>query len=349
MNKKQYEKNVKQESKVVYVPVEKVNNKPHQFNLKSYGQISPVTELMVSFEVQGKLIQGNKRLKPGVKFSKNEILYNIDRQEFIFSIASRKTSLAGMVAQAIPDIILDYPSQEKNWKKFSNALSPNRLLPELPPFSSEKERLFWTTRNVLTEYYNILSLEKRVEKYVYIAPFSGTVVEVYSEPGSIINPGVQIAKIARTGDYELKVPVALSVLERYKKQGNAEFTDSEGKLIATGSILRVSDVVNQSTQSADVYYSVEPVNDAQIYNGMYLNVSINHKTVNNTVILPRTAVSDDKVYVLKGNKLEPISITNLGAYSDSVYVTGLQDGQEVVLEQVTKLGKGITYKRSDRE
>ena len=86
-----------------------------------------------------------------------------------------------------------------------------------------------------------------------------------------------------------------------------------------------------------------------IYNGMYLNVSIDHKTVSNTVILPRTALTDDKVFVLQGDKLKPVTITKLGAYSDSVYVTGLVNGQQVVLEQVTTIADGIKYDKAERD
>lgn len=353
LNKKEYNKSMKEESKTVFLPVDTVQNSLHTITLTSYGQVSPITELMVSFEVQGKLIEGKQRLKPGVKFKKGTILYKIDRQELAFTIAARKTSLAGMVAQSMPDIALDYPSQVKKWETFMFNLSPNKLLPELPEFANPKERLFWTTRNMLTEYYNILSLENRMEKYDYFAPFSGTVIEVYSEPGSIVNPGVQIAKIARTGEFELKVPVALEDLAHYEAQKVAAFTNSDGKLIGNGTILRVSDVVNQRTQSADVYYSVKPVNDAKVYNGMFLNVTIDRKVEKNIMPLPRTAVKkgqtgSDIVFILKENKVFAKEIKVVASIPDTTYVQGLSDGQKVVLEEFGKPSKDITYKGISR-
>lgn len=344
-NKKPYKKNTKEESKTVYVPAEEVKNMPHEMTMNSYGQISPVTELMVSFEVQGRLLEGSNRMKPGISFRKSQVLYKLDRQELALTIASRKTALAGMVAQSMPDIVLDFPTEVKKWDSFLTALKPDVLLPELPPFSNTKERLFWTTRNMLTEYYNILSLEKRMEKYAYIAPFSGTVLEIYAEPGSIVNPGVQVAKIARTGEFELKVPVPLEDLDNYKNQKTAEFINSDGVVVATGNIIRISDVVNQRTQSADIYYSVKPSGDARIYNGMYLNVSIKTEAKKNTVILPRTAVNDSQVFTLSGTKLTPQEVQIVGNKPDSVYVRGLKDGQMVVMEQVGKPSQDIIYKR----
>lgn len=343
MNKKEYSKSIKEESKTVFLPIDTVQNSLHTITLTSYGQVSPITELMISFEVQGKLIEGKQRLKPGVKFSKGTILYKVDRQELALTIAARKTSLAGMVAQSMPEIAMDYPSEAKKWETFMFSLNPNKLLPQLPEFSNSKERLFWTTRNMLTEYYNILSLENRMEKYDYFAPFSGTVIEVYAEPGSIVNPGVQVAKIARTGEFELKVPVALEDLESYEAQKVATFTNSDGKLIGNGTILRVSDVVNQRTQSADVYYSVKPVDKSKVYNGMYLNVTIDRQVEKSIMPLPRKAVNNGIVYILKDNQVFAKEIDVVASIPDTIYVKGLSDGEQVVLEDFGKPSKDIKY------
>lgn len=348
MNKKDYEKTVKSESKTKFVPVEVVKNETHLMTLNSYGQVSPVTELLVSFEVQGKLIQGDKRLKPGVSFRKGELLYKVDSKEYVTSIMSRKTALTGLIAQSMPDFALDFPQQKQKWEEFMLSITAAGLLPELPGTSSEKERLFWTTRNVLTEYYNILSMESRVAKYFYYAPFSGTITEVYSEPGSIANPGAQIAKIARTGEFELKVPVSLEVLDHYKNQKKAKFTNSEGNIIATGSVIRVSDVINQRTQSADVYYSVKPSGEQQIYNGLYLNVILDVETETNSTLLPRTAVNEGKVAILNNGKVEFREVVQLGEKTDSLYVSGISDGQTVILEQIGKISDEITYKPIER-
>ena len=106
-------------------------------------------------------------------------------------------------------------------------------------------------------------LEERLRKYTYTAPFDGTVVEIYAEPGSIVNPGGRIAKIAKTGDFEVKVPINTNLLERYRKEGTATFTNAKGTIVGTGKIIRVSDVINQRTQSADVYYSIQPAKGSE--------------------------------------------------------------------------------------
>ena len=241
-------------------------------------------------------------------------------------------------------IELDFPSERQKWMRFLENLDPFKMLPELPAIRSEKERMFITSRTILTEYYNLKSQEERMLKYFYAAPFNGTVVAIYAEPGAIANPGGQIAKIAKSGDYEVKVPISMADLKLYKENSTADFYDSKNKKIATGKIIRISDVINQQTQSADVYYSVNALPENQIYHGMYLNVSINKESDKETVTLPRVAVKDGKVKVLNNGKLSSVDVMIVSSKPDSVYVTGLTNGQSVVLEQVETNDSKVKFK-----
>ena len=343
-NKKEDVKTVKEVNSTIYVPITKTTNKLQSMSIVSYGQITPNTELVVSFEVQGKLIQGGTNLKPGSKFSKGQILYRIDNTEAFYTLSARKASLTNLVLNAMPDIEMDYASEKNKWLNFIEDLNPGKMLPELPKMNSSKERMFITSKNILSEYFNLKSLESRMEKYFYAAPFSGTVVENFAEPGSIINPGSQIAKIAKTGDFEVKVPINVSDLEVFKQKSTASFTNSSGEQIGSGKIIRISDVINQQTQSIDVYYSIKPVNNKQIYHGIFVNVTINQEAIKETMSLPRTAVKNKKVIVLEGSKLVAHEIEIAGSRPDTLFVTGLKNGQKVVLEQLEEINSKYKYK-----
>jgi len=342
-NKKEYSKTIKEEQSVVFVPVRKVKNQLQKMSLISYGQITPNSEIIVSFEVQGKLEKGYATMKPGTNFRKGQILYRVNNEEAFYTLSARKSSLSNLVLNALPDIELDYPSEKSKWIQFMDDLAPNKMMPELPAFKNNKERMFLTSRNIITEYYNLKSLESRMEKYFYAAPFSGTIIAIYAEPGAIANPGGQIAKIAKTGDFEVKVPISMEDLDMYKNKSTAEFQDSKGKTIADGKIIRVSDVINQQTQSADVYYSIKARTGEKVYNGMFVNVSINKEATKETMTLPRASVKNNKVRVLEKNNLKEIEVIINGSKPDSVFVTGLMDGQLILLEQVEEVDSKVKY------
>lgn len=335
-------------SKVVYVPIRSVKNEIRTSEITSYGQISPIIEIDIAFEVQGRLQKGSITMKPGIRFSAGQVLYSVDVEETKQTLNARKIQFANLLIGAMPDIELDYPSQTNKWIDFLNQIQTNKSLPELPAINSGKERMFLTSRSILSEYYNIKSLEERYKKYTYTAPWSGTVVEVVSEPGSIINPGVKIARIAKTGDFEVKVPITLSQIEMYKSKGTAIFTNSKGEKVGTGTILRISDVINQSTQSVDVFYSIKPSGNVMIYNGMFLNASISQKVTFESMAIPRMAVKDNKINVLQDGKLISREIEIMNTKPDTVFVTGLKNGESVVLEQIQTIEKDKTYKGINR-
>ncbi len=342
-NKKKIEKSTKSEKKIVYVPVSKVKNKMKSFSLISYGQITPHTELIVSFEVQGKLEKGNLAMKPGVNFKKGQILYRINNEEAFYTLSGRKSALANLILSVMPDIEMDFPSEKDKWLQFLEDLNPALILPKFPKVNSDKERLFLTSRNIYTEYFNVSGLEARMDKYLWIAPFNGSVIDIYAEPGSVVNPGMQVAKIIKTGDYEVKVPISMNLVEEYKQKSTANFTTSSGELVAMGKIIRISNVVNQKTQSADVYYSVSPLKGKRVYNGMFVNVEINRESTEKTMTIPRTAVKNGKVNIVEKGKLIAKPIQIIGAKPDSIFVTGLSDGILVVLEQVEEQGSEVKY------
>jgi multidrug efflux pump subunit AcrA (membrane-fusion protein) len=346
--KKEASKEIKEENKTVFLPVRSVNNQEHVVQLNSHGQVTPYSEVVISSEVQGKLEAGNISLKPGTKFRTGQILYRINNEEAFYSFVARRASLANLILNCLPDIELDFSSEKDKWFKFMNELNQAILLPELPKINSEKERLYMTGKSIVAEYYNIKSTSARLDKYVIVAPFSGTVVDVFMEPGSIANPGAQIARIAKTGDYEVKVPISLDDLEFFKEKVSAKFTDAAGNVVGTGKIKRISNVVNQQTQSADVYYSIKSTDKALIYNGMYLNAIIDKKITKSTMTLPRNAVKDSQVGTLIKNKIVMRQVLVIGSKPDSVYVTGLKSGEKVLLEMVDKIEPSVIYNGVDR-
>ncbi|TXI85437.1 MAG: HlyD family efflux transporter periplasmic adaptor subunit [Crocinitomicaceae bacterium] len=334
LNKKDVVKETKSAQTTLYVPTSKVSNQLNQIELISYGQITPSMEVDLSFEVQGRLEKGDIQLKPGVKFKMNQLLYKVNQEEAFYSLSSRKVQLANLVIGIMADIELDFPSEKNKWVTFMDNLKPENRLPALPTMRSQKERMFITSRGIMTEYYSIRSMESRMEKYFLLAPFSGTVLEIYAEPGSIANPGGKIARVAKTGDFEVKVPISLSTIKLFQQKGTASFTDATGKTIGTGKIIRISDVINQKTQSVDVYYSIQSSSKEMIFNGQFVNVEINQTAAQESFIIPRNAVKGTKVHVIENKKLVQKEIMIVGSKPDSVYVSGLKNGEEVVLEQI---------------
>ncbi len=343
-NRKDVVKEMKPEEKTVYVPIREVQNKLRTVSMESYGQVNPNSEINISFEVQGKLLRGAVTMKPGMKFRKGQLLYHLNKSDSEYSLMARKSALTTLVVASLPDIELDFPAERNKWVKFLEGLNPTaKSLPEFPKTTSEKESLFIVGRNILTEYYTLKSMEEQLKKFAYYAPFSGTVISVNAEPGAIASPGMMIARIAKTGDYEVKIPIGMNDLDKFKSQKSATFKNSTGDVVGTGKIIRISDVVNQQTQSADVYYSIKADKGSQIYNGMFLTITIPIEETKNVMAIPHTALHKGKVTILEGEKMIERDVLQVGEVPDSIFVTGLKNGEFLVLEELEKVDPSKKY------
>ena len=321
-------------SNTVFLPVVEVVNRTRVFSLESYGQINANQQIELAFEVSGRLKRGDIELKPGVRFRRGQIIASVDNAEAIYTLSARKSGFLTLLANIMADVKLDYPSEVDKWTDFLNRISIDSYLPPLPKMHSKKEELFFTTRNIIAEFNTIRSQELRLEKYFFAAPFDGTILEVYADPGAIVNPGTRVAAIVKTGDYEVKIPLMLKDLDFFETKGEIEIADASGELIGRGKLNRVSNVINKNTQSIDAFFSIQPLPGKRLFNGMYVNAKLNKESVAEAMALPFLSVKDNHVNVVRDSSIVAVPVQILASIPDTLLVTGLSDGMMVITDQV---------------
>jgi multidrug efflux pump subunit AcrA (membrane-fusion protein) len=324
---------------IFYVPVIEVENRMRNFFFESYGQLNAGQVLDIAFEVSGRLKEGSIRLKSGTRFSRGQLLYEVDAEEAKYALGARKSSFVTLLLQAMPDIKLDHSDEFVSWENFMNAIDFHKPLPELPEVKSRKLNLFLNQRNIFAEYNNIKSQELRLEKHKYYAPFAGTVTDVFLEPGSIVNPGVRIASAIRTGDYELKVPIRIEELPLYQQRGVVDVWDVSGNKVGLARLTRISDVVNKMTQSLDAFYSIEPISGTPLYNGMYVHIKLNKQSYDEVMALPYLAVKNGTVRIIQDSAVVQVPVEIVASFPDTLLVRGLKNKTEVLISSSDVLPK----------
>jgi len=324
----------KAEEKSNYVPVFLAQNKVHNQTVSSYGQIVGNAQLNVSMQVQGEIDRDNRTLKPGTHFKKNEILIKVDRVEALYNLLSRRSAFINLISGILPDIYMDFPDEKAKWDNYLGKISATSALPELPSFSSQKEKLLVNGRNIPSEYYSIKSAETQIEKYYYVAPFNGVIIESTIEPGSMVSPGAQLLTIAKTGDYEVKAPIDIRDLELFKQTEKIYFVDTKKDTVGKGELSRVGKTINQQTQSVDAYFSIQPRNNQEIIIGSFVNLTVETPLFEESVLVPENAVYDNTVQILKDSIIIETSIKRVGTKPDSIFLKGIEDDTQLVLEPI---------------
>lgn len=330
-NKKQ-----EQQNNTTYVKTDKAHVSDHDLTIKGNGRIGSSRNVVLIAEVQGKLLPGNTELKSGASFNKGAFLFGIDDTEMRLRLQSRKSGFLTMLATSLPDLKIDFPEEFKRWEAFFESIDVKETLPELPEIKSVKGKTYLASKNILGEYYSIKADEKTLSNYKIYAPFAGNFIDVFTELGTVVNPGSQIARIIQTGSMEVEVPLSVSEVH-YLSIGQKVDVYVEGEDDAVpGKILRIGEYINPNTQSVDVFVGIDRSSGVRIYDGMYVDVIINAGVIQNVVKVPRRAMVDDKhMFIVRDSFLirQPVK-TELKSENFS-FISGLKEGDEMVVEALT--------------
>ncbi|MEZ4922102.1 MAG: HlyD family efflux transporter periplasmic adaptor subunit [Crocinitomicaceae bacterium] len=333
------QKTVEKDKSEVFIqtlPAVQVQNKEEHFNVEGYGTVTSFNSTDVSCEVQGKLIAGNKPLKPGVKFSKGELLFRVNDNEARYNLRSRKSGFINIIAQMMPEIKVDFPDEFEKWNDYMNDIKLNESLPQLPAWKNSKEKVFLSTRNVLTEYFAIKSLEEQLAKFSVYAPYNGMITEVFINDHSVVNPGTKIMKIIQTGNFEVPVSIPASSLDAINIGTKTEIYSTSGELKGMGSVVRISEVINKSTQSVDVYIKPVAIEGHKFIEGEYVKVAIDESGKYEGIRIPVSAVHDNSVLIYSKKdstlSIKPVMILNKNEFG--VFVSGLNDNEIVIAKDV---------------
>ena len=317
-----------------YVKVHKIKNDTVNLFIEGYGRVASSRNITVSSEVQGVLQAGGVNLKPGQSFSQGQLLFKVKDTEAQLALKARKSGFLNLVATIIPDIKIDFPNNSKAWESFLNKIDLGKNLPELPSFSSNKEKTFLAAKNVLAEYYNIKGDEERIKKYAVYAPFSGTILTVNAEVGTIINPGSPVATIIKTVALEVAVPIDPKDVSLIKTGSRAELLSENKEQQWEGTVSRIAQNINVNTQSVDVYINING-DTKTLYNGMYVSAKIAADYVVNADEIPRRSFLNDlQVYTVKDSiliKKRPVIVKD---NPSSIIIKGMDDGELVVIEPI---------------
>ncbi len=310
------------------VLVRQVQNRAIPTAIKGFGRVIAAQPIDLIAEVPGKIIAGQVPLKAGQSFSAGNLLFAIDEKEAHLALVAQRSSFIKLIAGILPDIKIDYPESYANWQSYFGQIEAENPLPQPPKHQSEKEKTFLAIRDVMTSYYNIKSAEARLAKYKHIAPVTGSFSEVYLEAGSYAGPNAKIAKIMASGSLEVRAAIDSKSAEFLKIGQNVLISTDEQQI--KGKISRISNLLNPSTQSFDVYIDVQ---SPKLYDGQYVQVEIGGKTIEYAFEIERAAVfNQNQVYLVKDSLLQVYQINVLKTNPTTLIVSGLPEGSQVVSE-----------------
>jgi multidrug efflux pump subunit AcrA (membrane-fusion protein) len=318
--------------KILKVKAKSYSNSTQPMTVRGFGQVTSTAMINISAEVQG-VISSGIVLKKGTTFTKGQTLVVIRNEDVKLMLQARKSNYLSLITAILPDMKLDFPASFAKWQQFYAAIEIEKPLPPLPEASDFKEKNFLSSRNVFTEYYSIKSEEERLKKYVITAPFNGSIINAMTDDGAVVNPGSPIVSILRDGNLEIEIPINKMEVEQVKKGAKVHLYD-ENNITAIGKVVRIGNYINPQTQTIPVFIEISE-SSAPLYNGIYLNASIEAEGFETVMELPRKAlISKHTIFIVVNETLTEQVVEIVSYQKNTVFVKGLNDQVMVVIEPV---------------
>ena len=320
------------ETQKKYVDAALTINEKSPIKVKSSGRVVPGKIINISSEVQGVLESGIS-LKKGSKFKKGDLLFKLRDTDIKLMLAAKKSAYLSLIAQNLPDIATDFSQEFDKWNNFFNGINVDQPLDDFPSFKTTREKNFIISRNILAEYLSIKSDEFKLSKYFQFAPFTGSIVESYTDKGAIVNPGSPVIQIMRSDELEIEIPIPLKYMDNIKLGTKVNLYDNSKTFY--GKIIRRGDFINANTQNVPVYIKAD--NTTSIFYGMYLEALIEFEDTEDVVKIPRKALYDNqKLYIINkdDSTLKSKSLKIRSSDDRFVYVSNLEDSILYVSQQL---------------
>lgn len=309
------------------------------------GRVNSQSEVDLSSEVQGRLMQGEVVFKKGQSFRKGDVLVRVFNEDLKYRLRSRKSSFLTSLANILPDLKIDFPAAYPVWQNFFDAIDIHSELPRIPTFNGSKEKVFLSSRGILSEYYAIKADETQLSKYDIIAPFDGALTDVFLEVGAVANPGSRLASMIRTDRLEVEVPVDARDVGHLPAGVYAELSAPGEDTTWIGKVTRRSSFVDPATQSVPVFVNIQYDPQNPLYQGQYLDVVFRDIEFDDGFEIPRKAVfNGNNVHTVENGLLRKRTARILHVGESNLIISGLPEGTMVVTEPLINVSENMAVK-----
>ncbi len=303
------------------------------------GKLNSVNEINIISEVNG-VFEGN-RFKTGMSFLKGDTLGYIKYDEIENNLNSQKSNLLNQVSRLVSEIKFDFPNLYDTWLNFMNNIQFDKPLPELPEIYNTKFKNYLSGKEFYTAYYSAKTLEDKLGKHIIISNFNGILSEVDIKTGTIVVFGQKIGKFQNPSILEFESSTNIKNTLLIKKKQNVIIGSDVIDGLYNGYVSRINKTIDDASQNMSVFIQTSNNN---LYSGMYVYGNIIVGEQESSYLINRNLLNDDKIYIVKDNRLIEKQINIIQITNQKAIITGLNNGDEILSESVKGAFSGMNIR-----
>ena len=328
-----------------------VITQPHTLRVKAQGAARAITETSLIAQVPGEVIWVSPSLRAGGHFDRGDELLKVDARDLRVQQQKAQASLVRAQAE------LKYAASELNRLK---ALMAKEMVSDSALAQAERAQTVASAATLNAEA-DLDQAERNLERATIVAPFSGRVKSEYTDLGQFLQPGKVVADIYNSDSMEVRIPLPDSQLAYLNSEimQAGDFLSDESALVTLwarfggarqewqGRLVRTDGEIQAKSRMLNVIVSVEKTvnkNGVALPAGLFLNALIEGNTLNDAVLLPRSAIrNNSRVLVVNDDQTLHFRDVEILRFEEdrAVITAGLSAGETVCVSPLQYVVEGM--------
>ena len=316
-------------------------------SIASQGVITPELALTLLSELNSKVDWISPRMESGSSFTKGDTLLILDKRDYELALITAESNVLNA------EVNLEREKAEsdlasKEWKRVGAGAGSDLAL--------RKPQLAQAKATLAAAMATLERAQRNLKRTVFIAPFDGRVRTKNVDAGATIFPGTTLGNIYATESFEVRLPIADQDVpftgldfngRQILKDKQLDVELSLGNSILKGKVVRAEAEVDPITRMRSIVARSDNTpsvsNSNPIAVGQFVEAIIYGIEIPDVVVLPRTAVRDEVVWVvdtsmiLYSRPVEVLRYENEFALIDE----GIEAGDRLLTSRLSSLVNGL--------
>ena len=324
--------------------------------IDSYGTTKPLTETVLVADVNGKVVEVSPNIRTGKRFSKGEVLVQLDDRDFVVEVDIAAAAAAEAEVRYLQELA-ESELAAQQWNKPPETEAAQLLSLRKPQVAAAKASLRAANARLERAKLNL-------DRTTIRAPFDGKVLEQMVDVGQVINPSQSIAEIYSIEAVEVRLPVKVADLAYLSIDDNSDNMDNLPRVVLsgelgnqtyewTGKIVRSEGAFDPATRMLYLVAQIDkPFTSTDqrpaVRIGQFMRAKVQGDTLENVFVIPRRAVSQDFVVavvdegLLKKRRVQPLW-TDAGSV---VVSAGMPSSQDLTANSADVISSSIQNLRN---
>ena len=333
-----------------------------QVTVHATGTVRAAQVISLVPEVSGKVVSISPQLVSGGQFKTGATLLKIDPSNYQLAVEKARAEIA-QVQVAL--------ATERERAKIALAEWERIDIPdkgEPGPLVSRQIQLKQQQANLAAAQANLKQAQLNLQRTELKAPFNGRISQKQVDLGQYLRSGISIGKLSGTDRAEIYIPLPYTELQWLtvpvagsQQSGSMVEISLSGQQqsLWQGKIIRSLGEIDPTTRMATIVVGVDnpyrqkgAASQPDLETGMFVDIQIKGKFLNNVISIPRKALrNNQQVWLIDGEnrlRIKPVEIARREK-EQLLISAGLSAGDQVVTTSLSAAADGMLLRPLKQE